>query len=358
MQSTIRYRLLLTLSILFAVGLHGQSPDDLTRTRRSTSPEQISDVSAPQHPGIEQPRAVPPKYDIDRIGDRGIGTGINIYSVEKEQKLGRKLADLVDQNSRVLEDGSVTEFVDRLTQNIVRHSDAKVPFTVKVLDNDEINAFSLPGGYLYVNSGLIVAAENEAELAGVIAHEVSHVAARHGTKNETRGLFWNLASIPLVFVGGPAGGAVRQLAGIAGPMSVLRFSRKAELEADLLGIEYMYSAGYDPGCLVQFLERLNAGQNLPRSRLAKAFSTHPVTSDRITASQRVISSFLPDRDSYVVSTSEFDLIRERISSRQVQTRLGKRLDGPVLRRRVDSTSQPGGTIDNSNTPHESESPKH
>lgn len=356
MQSTIRYRLLLTLSLLLAVGVHGQSPDDVTRSR-STSPEQIADVSAaPQHTGtFEQRRAVPPKYDIDRIGDRGIGAGINIYSVEKEQKLGRKLADLVDQNSRVFEDRSVTEYVDKLTQKIVRHSDAKVPFTVKVLDNDEINAFSLPGGYLYVNSGLIVAAESEAELAGVIAHEVSHVAARHGTKNETRGLFWNLASIPLVFVGGPAGGAVRQVAGIAGPMSVLRFSRKAELEADLLGIEYMYSAGYDPSCLVKFFERVNAGQNLPRSRLAKAFSTHPVTSDRITASQKIISYYLPDRDSYVVSTSEFDLIRERISSQQVQRRLGKRLDGPVLRRRVD---QPGSTIDNSDTPHESESHKH
>jgi predicted Zn-dependent protease len=345
---------MLVLSLLVGLSVHGQNADG-TLAVRGTPPEPTANANlTPQDTGVSNKPKIPPKYDVDRIGDRGIGNGVNIYSVEKEQRLGRQLANEIDQESKFLDDQMVLNYINNLTQNIVRHSDRRMSFSVRVLDNEEVNAFALPGGYLYVNTGLIAAAENEAELAGVIAHEVAHVAARHGTKSETKGVIWNLATLPLVFVGGAAGAAVRQLAGIAGPMSSLRFSRKAELEADLLGIEYVYSAGYDPICLVQLFERVNAGQTRPRSRLANAFSTHPLTSTRIIAAQEVISRYLPGRDSYLVNTSEFDMIRERISSRQLQSRLGKWSNGPVLLRRVDSASQP----DKSDAPPESEPHKH
>ena len=350
MLSAIRsYRYMLVLGLLVGLSMHGQTADSSLAVQ-GTPPEPTANPNlTSQDTGANTKPRIPPKYDVDRIGDRGIGKGINIYSVEKEQRLGHQLANEIDQESKFLDDEMVLNYISNLTQNIVRHSDRKIPFAVKVLDNDEVNAFALPGGYLYVNTGLIAAAENEAELAGVIAHEVAHVAARHGTKSETKGVIWNLATLPLVFVGGPAGAVVRQLAGIAGPMSSLRFSRKAELEADLLGIEYIYSAGYDPLCLVQLFERINAGELRSRSRLAKAFSTHPLTSNRIVAAQAVISRYLPGRDSYVVSTSEFDMIRERISSWQFQRRLGKKSNGPVLLRRVDPTSR----HDKSDSPPES-----
>jgi predicted Zn-dependent protease len=287
----------------------------------------------------EKRRKLSPKYDINRIGNRGVGRGINIYSVEKEQRLGQELAKAIEQDSKFLDDDVVVHYVSLLTENIVRHSDATIPFTVRVLDNDELNAFALPGGYLYVNSGLIAATQNEAELAGVIAHEIAHVAARHVTKSETKGLFLALATIPLVFV--PAGGIVRQVAVIAGPFSSSRFSGKAELEADLLGMEYAFSAGYDPTCLVQLFERVNADQRVSRSRLARIFSTHPLTSDRIIAAQTVIADYLADRETYLVSTSEFDNIRERLLTRQSGARLGGSSKGPVLHRKTQSNPRSG-----------------
>ena len=184
----------------------------------------------------------------------------------------------------------ITEYVNRLGQNLVRNSDAKVPFIIKVVDSDEINAFALPGGFMFVNTGLILKAGNEAELAGVLAHEIAHVAARHGTKQATRGELLNYASMSLIFFGGWAGYAVRQVAGLAIPMGFLEFSRAMESQADHLGLEYMYKTGYDPAALVDFFEKIESQEKKKPGTIARAFSTHPLTSSRIRAAQNEIQT--------------------------------------------------------------------
>jgi predicted Zn-dependent protease len=303
-------------------------------------------VNGPAEP--QEPRKLDPKYDLSRIGARPVGKGVNLYSLEKEQKLGRELASELNQYVRLINDPIVTEYVNRIGQNLVRNSDAQVPFTIQVIENDEVNAFSLPGGYLYVNTGMILAADSEAALAGVMAHEIAHVAARHATRQKTRGLIWNLASIPLVFAGGPAGYAVRQVSGIALPMSGLKFSRDAEREADLLGLEYEYAAGYDPAELVRFFEKLKLDEGKNSGFLARAFSTHPMTKDRINRAQKLISTVLPSRDQYVVSTNEFDEVQQRLLGLS-GPRLNKKHEsgGPVLRRRMPEHDgrQGGGNTD-------------
>jgi len=248
---------------------------------------------------------VPSKYDINHIGDRGVGKGANKYSLDRERKLGHALAHDVESSSKLATDPVITEYVNRLGQRIVSNSDAQVPFTIKVIESDDINASSLPGGYLYVYTGLILAAENEAELAGVMAHEVAHVAARHATRAETRMEIWRFSSIPLVFGG---------LAGLVTPMLFMKFGRDAEREADLLGLEYEYAAGYDPEAFVQFFERLHASEKQKQNLAEKAFATHPTTEDRIRRAQREISSSLPDKAEYVVDTSEFQDIKARVAN--------------------------------------------
>jgi predicted Zn-dependent protease len=276
------------------------------------------------------------KYDVQRIGERGIGSGLNLYSIEREQALGRELSQQVEAQAKLIKDPVITEYVNRVAQSIVRNSDARVPFTVKVVDNDEVNAFALPGGFFYVDTGLILAADNEAELAGVMAHEIAHVAARHATKTATRAQIFNLASIPLIFMGGPAGYAVRQIAGLAVPMSFLKFSRDAEREADLLGLEYAYAAGYDPAEFVHFFESLQVKQKQKLSFVAKAFATHPMTNDRIQRAQKEIATMLPEKDQYVVSTSEFEEIKTRLTRLENAHHLnGGKIETPVLRRRQD-----------------------
>jgi predicted Zn-dependent protease len=292
---------------------------------------------------------IPEKYDVNHIGQRGIGSGINFYSLEKEQALGPQLAQEVEQGARLISDPVVNEYVNRVGQNIVRNSDAKVPFTIKVIDDDTVNAFALPGGFFYVNSGLILAAENEAELAGVMAHEIAHVAARHATKQATKGQIINLASIPLIFIGGPAGYAVRQAAGLAVPMGFLKFSRDAEREADLLGLEYAYATGYDPAEFVHFFETLRVRDKKKISTIAKAFSTHPMTDDRIKRAQNEIQDLLPSRDEYIVTTSEFDSVKARLAAIVNRGRLNAaETDKPTLRRRTNDTSKDKDSKDGKN----------
>src|SRR5438128_8226835 len=161
------------------------------------------------------------KKDPDEIGNRDVGKGVNFYSIEKEIALGKGLAQDVERQARIIDDPIIAEYVNRVGQNLVRNSDAKVPFTIKVIDAEEVNAFALPGGFFFVNSGLILKADSEAELAGVMAHEIAHVAARHGTRQATRGQVAQLATIPLIFMGGWTGYGIRQAASVLVPIGFL-----------------------------------------------------------------------------------------------------------------------------------------
>jgi len=310
-------------------------------------------ASTPSLPPVTAPSAnEPDKYNVGLIGHRNVGNGLNFYSLEREIAVGQDLAKQVEQSSKLVNDPDVTSYVNRIGQNLVRNSDARVPFTIKVIDSGEINAFALPGGFFYVDSGLILAAESEAELAAIMAHEIAHVAARHATKNMTKQQIWNMASIPLMFVGGPAGYAIAEVASIAVPMSFLKFSRDSEREADMLGLQYDYAAGYDPQAFIQFFERLKAQEKAGKhSKIAKVFSTHPMTADRITAAQSEIQKYLPSRDNYVVDTSEFASMKTRLLALQGNHRRTVDQGGnrPVLRKHTedDSSTNSGSTPQNS-----------
>src|ERR1041385_3640217 len=242
------------------------------------------------------------KSDPDEIGNRDVGKGVNLYSLEKEIGLGKQLAQEVERQAKIIDDPVIAEYVNRVGQNLVRNSDAKVPFTIKVLDSEEVNAFALPGGFFFVNSGLILKADNEAELAGVMAHEIAHVAARHGTRQATRGTIINYASIPLIFMGGWTGYAIRKGAGLAIPLGFLTFSRGFEKEADFLGLQYLYKTGYDPTAFVDFFEKIQSMEKKKPGSISKVFSTHPMTDDRITAAQNEIGKILKSKPEYVVNT--------------------------------------------------------
>jgi len=253
------------------------------------------------------------RKDPDAIGDRGVGNGVNFYSLDKEIALGKQLAQEVERQAKVVDDPVIAEYVNRVGQNIVRNSDAKVPFTIKVLDTEEVNAFALPGGFFFVNSGLILKADSEAELAGVMAHEIAHVACRHGTRQATKGDLAQIATIPLIFMGGWTGYAIRQGLGLAIPMGFLAFSRGMEAEADYFGLQYMYKAGYDPTAFVDFFEKIETLEKKKPGSVAKVFSTHPMTDDRIKKSQEEIQTILVPKPEYVVTTSEFNDVKGRLS---------------------------------------------
>jgi predicted Zn-dependent protease len=288
------------------------------------------------------------RSDVDAIGNRHVGCdrGMgNWYSLEKQIAMGKAFAQQVESQSKLVNDPVIGEYVNRLGQNLVRNSDSQVPFTIKVIDSDEINAFALPGGFFYVNSGLILAADEEAELAGVMAHEIAHVAACHAARENTRGNLMNLASIPLIFVGGPIGYAGYEAAGLAVPLTFMKFSRSFEAEADYLGLQYMYKAGYDPQAFISFFEKVQAEEKKKPGTLSKAFSTHPQTPDRIAKSQEEIAQILPARAQYQVTTSEFDDVKARLAAIENRHKVVDEKDGkkPSLRRA--STTDKNGTDD-------------
>jgi predicted Zn-dependent protease len=253
------------------------------------------------------------KDDVEAIGDRDVDGSVNFYSIDKEIALGKQLADEVERTAKIIDDPLLAEYINRLGQNLARNSDTKVPFTFKIIDAPEVNAFALPGGYLFVHTGLMMQAETEGELAGVLAHEIAHVAARHGTRQATRGQLANLATIPLIFMGGWTGFGVRQAASLAIPMGFLQFSRKFEAEADFLGLQYLYASGYDPISFVDFFERLQAMETKKPGSIASVFSSHPMTDDRIEAAQKEIERILPAKAEYVVSSSEFLEMKDRLA---------------------------------------------
>jgi beta-barrel assembly-enhancing protease len=334
--------------LVAAIGSNAQTPTS-DPDEDSTDPTQQKDPVRP-----EDPKKIA-KYDVNRIGHRGIGHGFNIYSQKREHQLGQNLAAAFDSSSRIVNDPVLNDYVNRLAQKIVRNSDAEIPFTVRLIDSSEIpRAYGLPGGFLYVDSALIFAAESEAELAGVMAHEIAHVAARHATRALTRKDLFHVTG-SLSMLAGPVGIVLQDAGGVAGPLSVKKFSRDSEYEADLLGIEYAYTAGYDPEALLSALEKLHAleasraamfakipgyhfASKLPfHSQVARGFSNYPLLEERIRRLQLEITTFLPDRKDYIVDTNEFQDIKERLLSLQGPVHLRRHGEdedprAPVLRR--------------------------
>ena len=321
------------------------SPSDSQQAQPSKDAKKKDDTPIPQKDKPDVKAGT--KQDVDAIGNRGVGKGVNFYSLEREMALGKGLAQEVERSSKLIDDPVISEYVNRVGQNLVRNSDAKVPFTIKVIDSDVVNAFALPGGFFYVHSGLILRADSEAELAGVMAHEIAHVAARHGTKNATKGEIAQMATIPLILLGpgGWAGYGLYQGLNFAIPMSFLKFSRDAEYEADYLGLQYMYAAGYDPNAFVTFFEKVEAEEKRQPGTVPKFFSTHPPTPERVVSIQKEIGNVLPARDQYIVTTSEFDTVKTRLRGIENRNKLREdktSRDKPTLRTRTERQQPQAG----------------
>jgi len=321
-------------------GTAPQSGGTSSTTSSTTSGDSGDTGYAPEVKNDKNAPAPSTINNIDAIGNRNVGCNKgmgNWYSLDKQVAMGREFSQQVEHSAKLVSDPVVTEYVNRIGQNIVRNSDSKVPFTIKVIDTDEINAFALPGGFFYVNSGLILAADNEAELAGVMAHEIAHVAACHVAREQTRGNIVQLASIPLIFV--PGGWAVYEgtqaALSIGVPLTFMKFSRNFESEADFLGMEYMYKTGYDPQSFISFFEKIEAQEKKKPGTLAKAFSSHPMTPDRVAAAQKEMKSVLPPRPEYVVDTSEFAHVKGRLAALENKHKIQNdksNADRPTLRR--------------------------
>src|SRR6202795_3612935 len=327
-------------------------PQDSAPTPTPDSTASGSDSAPSGPPPIQEPDDSKVKHngtksDVDAIGNRKVGgRGMgNWYSLETEIRMGKQYAMQVEQGVKLVQDPVVTEYVNRIGQNLVRNSDAQVPFTIKVIDSDEVNAFALPGGFFYVNSGLILEADEEAELAGVMAHETAHVAARHGTRQMTRAQWANIGTIPLIFIGGGIGYGIYEAAGLGLPLTFMKFQRNFEAEADYLGLQYMYKTGYDPQAFISFFEKVQAKEKKKPGTLAKAFASHPQTPDRIEKSQQEIATILPARAQYVVSTSEFDDVKSRLATIENRHKVIEEKDGsrPSLRRTSSSDKTSSGS---------------
>jgi beta-barrel assembly-enhancing protease len=333
-----------------ATGTTKPSTDPAGTSSSSAAPNDAQQQGSVQQ--ADQPVAQPSdpnvkagsKSDVSAIGNRtSVGHGLNFYSLEHEIALGKQLSAEVERQAKFINDPVVNEYVNRVGQNLVRNSDAQVPFTIKVIDSDVVNAFALPGGFFYVNSGLILHADEESELAGVMAHEIAHVCARHGTKQATKSEIAQLAMIPaMIFIPYTlAGYAIYQGMQFAIPMAFLQFTRTDEKEADYLGLEYMYKAGYDPNAFVSFFEKVAADEKKQPGTVPKIFSTHPPTPDRIEASQKEIATILPQRSEYIVTTSEFDVVKRRLQLIEANVKVNdKNPNKPQLRKKT-STQQPG-----------------
>jgi len=278
------------------------------------------------------------KDDPNQIGNRDVGKGLNIYSIEREMALGKQLAEEVTRQAKMQDDPLITEYINRMCQNLARNSDARVPITCQVIEGEIPNAFALPGGFIFVYTGLIKLADEEDEIAAAIAHEIAHIAARHMTKQATRSALANVASIPVsILLGGGLGGyAVRQGAGLAIPAAFLKFTRSDESEADYLGTQYLYAAGYDPTGAITIFEKMQSLQRKQPGVLDKILSSHPMDADRIKKTEEEIGKILPDKAEYIVSTSEYRDIRDRLLKLEQRKRASKQPeqeDRPTLKRR-------------------------
>ena len=297
--------------------------DDTAKSNQASSKnpqtkgtEQSTSQNTSQAAASTKPLAT--NEDPSQIGKRNINGGSDKFfgwlggSQQKEMQIGRQLALEVEQQAKMVDDPMITEYVNRVGQNVVLHSDAKIPFTIKVIDSDEVNAFALPGGFFFVNKGLILAADNEAEIAGVMAHEIAHVAARHAMENAGKGQFLNYGILAgLILTGGVAGTILQNTAGLGQALAFFSFSRGAEAEADRLGVQYLYAAGYDPTAMSTMFEKLASKNKKKPGTLSKLFSTHPQSLDRRDASLALVARF-PEKDEYIISTSEFQRVKEHL----------------------------------------------
>ena len=283
-------------------------------TKQAEAKKAAQTTQAPTTPAKSN-KPLSTNEDPSMIGKRNINGGFIgkiAGGTEKEVRQGREAAAEVDRQAKFIDDPVITEYVNRVGQNIVLHSDAKVPFTIKVIDSDEVNAFALPGGFFYVNKGLLLAADNEAELAGVMAHEIAHVAARHAVENQAKASLLEYAALGAsIFIGGIPGMIYQNTAGIGLLGIFMKFSRGAEEEADKLGVQYMWAAGYDPGAMATMFEKLEAKNKKKPGFIARAFSTHPAPPDR-RASASALAARFPEREEYVISSSEFQRVKGRL----------------------------------------------
>lgn len=290
------------------------------------------------------------KKDVDAIGDRKVAHR-SMISEQKEIAIGKRYATEIDRSARIIKDPVINEYVNRVAQNVARNSDLKIPLTVKVLDDPSINAFALPGGFLYVNSGLLQAANEEDQVAGVVAHEIAHVAARHWASQMTKATILQYAMIPLIFtpMSFPVYIGLSEGLNMGIPLAFLKFSRSDEAEADYLGIQYMYKAGYDPNAYVAFFGKILQEQRTNPGSVPSIFADHPPTPGRIIKAEEEIKSILPNKQEYLVSTSEFNDMKTRLESvMSMRKKMEKAEGGPTLQKREPKTTtspapQPSGT---------------
>jgi beta-barrel assembly-enhancing protease len=304
-------------STALPVGVFAQTTAEKKQESNKKKDKKQSSKAKTQ-PQTQSKRGLSTNEDPSLIGKRNVNSGSDKFfgwlggSREREAQLGRQLAMEVEQQVKLVDDPVITEYVNRVGQNLVLHSDAKVPFTIKVIDSDEVNAFALPGGYFYVNKGLILAADNEAELAGVMAHEIAHVAARHAMENYGKAQAINYGMLAgIIFGGGVVSTVLQNTGGILGALGMLKFSRGAEEEADRLGVQYLYAAGYDPTAMATMFEKLESLRKKKPGSLAKLFASHPQPTDRRNASLQLVARF-PEREEYVMSSSEFQKVKNRL----------------------------------------------
>ena len=322
------------------------TPKDSKDAAKQAKAENKSDVLPSPGEDLDPHIKAGSEDDINAIGTRNIGgRGLgNWYSTDWEIRTGKQYSMEVEKSVHVITDPVIVEYVNRVGQNIVKNSDCKVPFTIKVIDADDINAFALPGGFFYINSGLIMGADEEAEMAGVMAHEIAHVCAHHAARNMTKMNYMQIGSIPLMILteGSWTGYGIYEATQLAIPISFLQFSRMDEAEADWLGVQYMYKSGYDPQAFVQIFEKLDALEKHKPGTLAKVFADHPQTPDRIIHSEEEIATILPARPDYVVTTSEFDDVKARLARIENKRKITNGKDGnkPTLRRTTASNNDP------------------
>lgn len=350
---------LLVGSLPSAVGQQSQpssqSAAQQTSRQAAQTPSNKAQPSATEQKNEARRRPLSSNEDPRLVGKRKINSGIFAKmsgSLESEVRLGRQLAAEVDRQAKFIDDPVITEYVNRVGQNLVLHSDAKVPFTIKVIDSDEVNAFALPGGFFYVNKGLILAADNEAELAGVMAHEIAHVAARHSMEQLAKARLAEIGLIAGIFLGIPP--IAYDVANIGLGLGFLKFSRGAEEEADRLGAQYLWAAGYDPNGLATMFEKLAAKDKKKPGTISRLFSTHPPSAERLQEVRELVARF-PEREEYIVNTSEFQRVKARLlrlSNARASTAgdLGDKEGSgrPTLKRRQPTTDDgaPSGTDTN------------